>query len=123
MCNEHRPAAQIVGDGTDIADLVNDGTCVKPLVSGAGAVSAQAQGDRAIAGTGKEVQEVVPTRRGMPTAVHEKQRYRMGFAPGPLVDHLEHELIIRQRRRTRSRLGVMPSVTPAWLSTLSATLA
>jgi hypothetical protein len=30
--------------------------------------------------------------RGMPTAVHEKQQYRMGFATGPLVEHLEHEL-------------------------------
>jgi hypothetical protein len=92
MCNEHRPAAQIVGDGADIADIVSGGTCVKSLGGRARAVSAQAQGDRVIAGIGKEVQEVVPTRRGTPTAVHEKQRYQMGFAPGPLVDHLEHEL-------------------------------
>jgi hypothetical protein len=32
----------------------------------------------------------------MPTAVDEKQRHWMRFAAGPLVDHLEHELIIRQ---------------------------
>ena len=96
MCNEHRPSAQIVGDGADIADIVNDGTCMKSLGGGARAVSAQAQGDRAIAGIGKEVQEVVPTRRGMPTAVHEKHRYRMGFATCSSVDHLEHEPIIHQ---------------------------
>jgi hypothetical protein len=96
MCDEHGLAAQIVGGGTYILDVVGDGTGVKSLCGGAGAVPAQAQCDRAIAGIGKEVQEVFPARCGMPTAVDEKQRHRMRFAAGPLIDHLEHELIIRQ---------------------------
>ncbi len=96
MGDEHRAAAQPVGRGAHIVDIVGDGTCVKALRGGAGAVPAQAQGDRAVAGTGKEVQEVMPTRRGMPAAVDEEQRHRMLLATSPLVDHLEHELIIRQ---------------------------
>ena len=93
MADQDRPAAQIVGDRTDVVEVVGDGNLVQRLGCGAGAVPAQAHRHRAVAGVGEVIQEmVVPAPRAMPAAVHEKQRHGMVLAAGSLIDHLEHEL-------------------------------
>ena len=94
MSDEHRLAAEAVGRGMNVVDVVGDRARVETLRGGAAAVPAQTQCNRAIAGVGKEVQEVAPARRGMPTAVDEQQRHRMGFAARSFVDHLEHASIL-----------------------------
>ena len=85
MADQHRGATQVVGHRTDVFEVVGDGNLVQRLGCGAGAVSAQAHRDRAVAGVGEEVQEVVvPAPRAMPAAVHEQQRHRMRLAAGSL---------------------------------------
>lgn len=94
MGDEHWVAAKAVGRGLDIVDVIGDRARVKGFCGGAAAVPAQAHCHCAIAGMGKDVHEVFPARRGMPTTVDEQQWHRMRLGAGSFIDHLEHPSIV-----------------------------